>query len=101
MENNFLNTRYQGKAVFNNEKALAFLGSKIVLNNLHFGEILFCLFSAPMSKDNKMIKNLKIDPEVHAVLKKYCDKRGLKMYKFLESLILEKCTEKKDIYGEN
>ena len=54
-----------------------------------------------MPKDNKMIKNLKIDPEVHAVLKKYCDKRGLKMYKFLESLILEKCTEKKDIYGEN
>lgn len=39
MENNFLNTRYQGKAVFNNEKASAFLGSKIVLNNLHFGEI--------------------------------------------------------------
>jgi hypothetical protein len=54
-----------------------------------------------MSKDNNKIKNLKIDSEVHLVLKKYCDKRGLKMYKFLESLILEKCTEKKDIYGEN
>ena len=39
--------------------------------------------------------------EVHEVLKKYCDKRGLKIYKFLESLIIEKCKDKKDIYGEN
>ena len=54
-----------------------------------------------MSNDNKKIKNLKIDSEVHEVLKKYCDKRGIKMYRFLESLILDKCTEKKDIYGEN
>ena len=54
-----------------------------------------------MSKDNKKIKNLKIDVEVHEVLKKYCDKRGIKMYRFLENLILEKCKEKKDIYGEN
>jgi len=54
-----------------------------------------------MPKDNKMIKNLKIDPEVHAVLKKYCDKRGIKMYRFLESLIIDKCKEKKDIYGED
>jgi hypothetical protein len=68
---------------------------------LYFGKILFCLFSAPMSKDNKKIKNLKIDSEVHEVLKKYCDKRGIKMYRFLENLIMEKCKEKKDIYGEN
>jgi hypothetical protein len=54
-----------------------------------------------MSKDIKKIKNLKIDSSVHDVLKKYCDKRGIKMYRFLESLILEKCQEKKDIYGEN
>jgi hypothetical protein len=53
-----------------------------------------------MSKDTKKIKNLKIDISVHEILKKYCDKRGIKMYKFLEHLILEKCTEKKDIYGE-
>jgi hypothetical protein len=53
-----------------------------------------------MSKDNKKIKNLKIDISVHEILKKYCDKRGIKMYKFLEHLILEKCTEKRDIYGE-
>lgn len=63
--------------------------------------IFFCLFSAYMTNDNKKIKNLKIDSEVHEVLKKYCDKRGLKIYKFLESLILEKCKETKDIYGEN
>ena len=54
-----------------------------------------------MSEQQKKIKNLKIDKDVHDVLKKYFDKRGLKMYKFLESLILEKCKEKKDIYGED
>ena len=63
--------------------------------------IFFCLFSTNMSKDIKKIKNLKIDSEVHGVLKKYCDKRGIKNYKFLENLILEKCKETKDIYGEN
>jgi hypothetical protein len=53
-----------------------------------------------MSKDNKKIKNLKIDVDVHSVLKKYCDKRGIKMYRFLEDLIMDKCQDKKDIYGE-
>ena len=53
-----------------------------------------------MSKDNKKIKNLKIDIEVHGVLKKYCDKRGIKIYRFLESIIREKCEDKKDVYGE-
>ena len=50
--------------------------------------------------NNKKIKNLKISPEVHDILKKYCDKKGYKIYKFLESLIIEKCKEKKDVYGE-
>jgi len=54
-----------------------------------------------MDKQEKKIKNLKIYVDVHNVLKKYCDKRGIKMYKFLENLIMEKCQEKKDIYGEN
>jgi len=31
---------YQGRSVFNSDKAQAFLGSKIVLNNLHFAEVL-------------------------------------------------------------
>jgi len=34
-------------------------------------------------------------------LKKYCDKHGIKMYKFLENLIKEKCQVKRDIYGES
>jgi len=34
----------------------------------------------------KEIKNIKIDPAVHDILKKYCDKRGIKIYKFLEQL---------------
>jgi hypothetical protein len=54
-----------------------------------------------MSNNNKKIKNLKISIEVHELLKKYCDKNGIKMYRFLEKLIIEKCKEKKDIYGEN
>jgi len=54
-----------------------------------------------MSNNNKKIKNLKISIEVHELLKNYCDKNGIKMYRFLEKLILEKCKEKKDIYGEN
>ena len=54
-----------------------------------------------MDKDNKKIKNLKISVEVHETLKKYCDKRGIKMYRFLERLIIEKCKPKKDIYGED
>jgi len=53
-----------------------------------------------MDSNQKKIKNLKISVDVHNVLKKYCDKHGIKMYKFLEKLILEKCKEKRDIYGE-
>ena len=54
-----------------------------------------------MDKDTKKIKNLKISVESHEALKKYCDKRGIKMYRFLENLIMEKCKEKRDIYGED
>lgn len=59
----------------------------------------FCLFSTMKTK--KKIKNIKIDPEAHEILKKYCEKRGIKIYRFLENLILETCKEKKDIYGES
>jgi len=54
-----------------------------------------------MKSEKPKIKNLKISIEVHNVLKTYCEKKGIKMYRFLEKLILEKCKEKKDIYGEN
>jgi hypothetical protein len=54
-----------------------------------------------MSNDNKKIKNLKISVEVHDVLKTYCEKRGIKMYRFLEKLIIDKCKGKPDIYGED
>jgi hypothetical protein len=54
-----------------------------------------------MSNEVKKIKNLKISVESHEVLKRYCDKRGIKMYRFLENLIFEKCKDKKDIYGED
>jgi len=47
------------------------------------------------------IKNLKISEESHLILKKYCVKKGLKIHKFIENLILENCLEKKDLYGEN
>jgi hypothetical protein len=48
----------------------------------------------------KKIKNIKISIQSHETLKKYCDKKGLKIYKFLENLIMENCKEAKDIYGE-
>jgi hypothetical protein len=51
--------------------------------------------------EKKKIKNIKISVESHETLKKYCDKKGIKIYKFLENLIFEKCKEKKDLYGEN
>jgi hypothetical protein len=54
-----------------------------------------------MDNKEKKIKNLKISVEVHNILKSYCDKNGIKMYRFLERLIVEKCKEKKDIYGDN
>ena len=54
-----------------------------------------------MNEEVKKIKNLKISLEVHNLLKTYCDKNGIKMYRFLEKLIIEKCKEKKDIYGDN
>jgi hypothetical protein len=54
-----------------------------------------------MVKEVKKIKNLKISLEVHDLLKTYCEKNGIKMYRFLERLIVERCKEKKDIYGDN
>ncbi len=60
----------------------------------------FYLFST-MSQKQPKIKNLKISIESHEILKKYCTKRGIKIYKFVEQLIIDKCKEKLDIYGEN
>jgi hypothetical protein len=54
-----------------------------------------------MEKQPKKIKNIKISVESHQILKNYCEKNGLKVYRFLETLIYEKCKGKKDIYGEN
>ena len=60
---------------------------------------LFSTFFLPIMEPKK-IKNLKISIDAHKTLKDYCNKRGIKMYKFLENLIFETCQEKKDIYGE-
>jgi hypothetical protein len=49
----------------------------------------------------KKIKNIKISQESHDILKKYCEINGLKIYKFLESLIIKNCSKPKDIYGED
>lgn len=62
---------------------------------------LFSTFFLPMDKDIKKIKNLKISLETHKILKTYCEKNGIKMYRFLERLIVDKCSPKKDIYGED
>jgi hypothetical protein len=51
-----------------------------------------------MEKKNK---NIKISEKHHELLKKYCEERGIKIYKILEKWIDENCKpKKKDIYGE-
>jgi hypothetical protein len=79
--------------IINSDKNLTFYNVFIIW------DILFYLFYPNIM--SKKVKNLKIDIEVHDMLKSYCDKNGLKMYKFVEQLIKEKCAVKKDIYGEN
>ena len=50
--------------------------------------------------EKKSIKNLKIRPQFHNILKTYCKKKGLVMSRFLEKLI-EKIVVVKKIYMEN
>ncbi len=51
-----------------------------------------------MEKKNK---NVKISEKHHELLKKWCDEKGIKIYKILEKWIDENCKpKKKDIYGE-
>jgi hypothetical protein len=49
----------------------------------------------------KRDKNIKITPKTHELLKKYCEENGLKMFAYVEKIIREKCTPKKDLYGED
>ena len=49
----------------------------------------------------KRDKNLKIASVSDSLLKKYCDQNGLKMFSFVENLIRDSCSPKKDLYGEN
>lgn len=58
-------------------------------------------FFHTMENNIKKIKNLKISVESHTLLKKHCDKNGIKIHKFVEKLIYENCKDKKDIYGES
>ena len=47
-------------------------------------------------------KNIKISEKHHEMLKKHCEKNGLKIYKVLEKFIEDTCKpKKKDIYGES
>lgn len=41
------------------------------------------------------MKNVKIGENHHKILKTYCDKNGLKIYKVLERWVDENCTTKK------
>ena len=48
-------------------------------------------------------KNIKISEKHHEILKSYCEKNGLKMYRVVEKWIDEFSgvkSKKKDIYGE-
>lgn len=53
-----------------------------------------------MEKEN--VKNIKVSEKHHQMLKDYCDKNGMKIYKVVQKWIEETCKpKKKDIYGEN
>ena len=54
-----------------------------------------------INRPNTRCADLKYHPCGKGCTKKYCEKKGIKMYRFLEKLIIEKCKEKKDIYGED
>ncbi len=46
-------------------------------------------------------KNIKISERHHDLLKKFCEKNGLKVYRVVEKWIDEYCKPKaKDLYGE-
>lgn len=51
----------------------------------------------------RITKNVKISKKHHEILKDYCDKNGLKIYRVIEKWIdnLEPMNKKKDIYGED
>ena len=49
----------------------------------------------------KKTKNVKISEKHHEMLKKHCDKNGLKIYKVLEKFIEEPCKLKTDLYGDD
>lgn len=52
-----------------------------------------------MTKDP--LKNIKVSEKHHEMLKDYCDKNGLKIYKVVQKWIEETCKpKKKDIYGD-
>lgn len=47
-------------------------------------------------------KNIKVSERAHQLIKEYCDKKGLKIYKVIEKWIDDNCKPKnRDIYGEN
>ncbi len=51
--------------------------------------------------ENKQ-KNVKISEKHHEMLKSYCDKNGLKIYKVLEKFIEDLFKpKKKDLYGDD
>jgi len=58
------------------------------------------LFSTLKKRIMNKIKNIKISPESHELLKSYCNKHGFKIYKFLEKLIEDNCKKITDIYGD-
>lgn len=53
-----------------------------------------------MDENNKK-KNIKISLKHHVMLKEYCDKNGLKVYRTIEKLIDDLCKPKRrDLYGD-
>jgi hypothetical protein len=43
---------------------------------------------------NKEYKSIQIPADSYAILREYCDKRGLKMGRFIATLVDERCVQK-------
>ncbi len=73
-----------------------------IIHTFFIQYLIYCKNPYPMSSQSKKqkIKNLKISLESHKLLKEYCKNNGLKMFAFVERLIIEKCKPKKGIYME-
>ena len=102
-----MDDKFMDNSFFLNFKVYYFVYMSLI-EMLNYCENNFEIFVKKIKKNelDEIIKNCILNsikksiPDYNEILKKYCDKRGIKMYRFLENLIIDKCKEKIVVYGE-